>query len=161
MGLPRTPGLESPTKSEFVGQGTISPSKNQASARKLRNATPRQHDIEFAADIGQGLLEEVRKLQALLAQKDQKLNEATASISRSDRQIELLDRKVKQMHEDQGLFKSSVYFNRRISEGRELEHASPKSRSSKSSEFDFRRDLQAPDGKYAASRPNSNTHLRS
>jgi hypothetical protein len=69
----------------------------------VRNGTPRQHDIEFAADIGQGLLEEVRKLQALLAQRDQKLNEATASITRSDRQIELFDRKVKQMHEDQGI----------------------------------------------------------
>jgi|SRR5579871_1431190 hypothetical protein len=104
MGLPRTPGLESPTKSEFIGDGTISPSKNQSFSRKLRNATPRQHDIEFAADIGQGLLEEVRKLQALLAQRDQKLNEATSSITRSNRQIELLERKVKQMHEDQGSF---------------------------------------------------------
>lgn len=102
MGFPRTPGMESPTKTEFNGQGTVSPSKNQHSPRKARNATPRQHDIEFAADIGQGLLEEVRKLQALLAQRDQKLNEATTSITRSDRQIELFDRKVKQMHEDQG-----------------------------------------------------------
>ena|SRR2546429_7836746 len=102
MGFPRTPGMESPTKTEFNGQGTVSPSKNQHSSRKARNATPRQHDIEFAADIGQGLLEEVRKLQALLAQRDQKLNEATTSITRSDRQIELFDRKVKQMHEDQG-----------------------------------------------------------
>jgi len=100
--MPRTPGLESPTKSEFVGHGTISPSKS-SSSRKLRNATPRQQDIEFAADIGQGLLEEVRKLQVLLAQRDQKLNEATTSISRSDRQIELLERKVKQMYEEQGL----------------------------------------------------------
>jgi hypothetical protein len=99
MGVPRTPA-ESPTKSEFVGHGTVSPSKS--SSRKVRNATPRQHDIEFAADIGQGLLDEVRKLQALLAQRDQKLAEATASISRSDRQLELFDRKVKQMHEDQG-----------------------------------------------------------
>src|SRR5271169_2983064 len=110
MGVLRTPG-DSPTKSEFVGHGTVSPSKN--SSRKARNATPRQHDIEFAADIGQGLLDEVRKLQALLAQRDQKLTEATASISRSDRQLELFDRKVKQMHEDQGLFN---YFARLIEE---------------------------------------------
>jgi hypothetical protein len=41
-------------------------------------------------------------LQALLAQRDQKLNEVTTSMTRSDRQIELFDRKVKQMHEDQG-----------------------------------------------------------
>jgi|SRR5271156_2969737 len=101
--MPRTPGMDSPTKSEFVGNGTVSPSKNQSSSRRARNATPRQHDIEFAADIGQGLLEEVRKLQALLAQRDQKLAEAATSIARSDRHLELMDRKVKQMHEDQGL----------------------------------------------------------
>ena len=123
MGFTRTPGMESPTKTEFSGQGTVSPSKNQQSSRKARNATPRQHDIEFAADIGQGLLEEVRKLQALLAQRDQKLNEATASITRSDRQIELFDRKVKQMHEDQGI-SSLVYANCRISERGKLEYAS-------------------------------------
>jgi len=79
----------------------MSPTK-QSSHRKLRNATPRQHDIEFAADIGQGLLEEVRKLQALVAQRDLKINELGATITRSDRQIELFDRRVKQMHEDQG-----------------------------------------------------------
>jgi len=102
MGLLRTPGQESPTKSEFVGHGLVSPTKSQASPRKTRNATPRQHDIEFAADIGQGLLEEVRKLQALLAQRDQKLGENAASMARSDRQLELFDRRVKQMHEDAG-----------------------------------------------------------
>src|SRR5271169_5757336 len=120
MGVLRTPG-DSPTKSEFVGHGTVSPSKN--SSRKARNATPRQHDIEFAADIGQGLLDEVRKLQALLAQRDQKLAEATASISRSDRQLELFDRKVKQMHEDQGISDTSKYLTGRIVERGELEYA--------------------------------------
>jgi hypothetical protein len=40
-----------------------------------RHATPLQHDLAFATDIGQGLLEEVRKLQALLAQRDHKINE--------------------------------------------------------------------------------------
>jgi hypothetical protein len=91
-----------------VGNGTVSPSKNQIGSRKARNGTPRQHDIEFAADIGQGLLEEVRKLQAMVAQRDQKLSEAATSISRSDRQIELFDRKVKQMHEDQGTQKHTL-----------------------------------------------------
>ena len=58
LGVIRTPG-DSPVKSEFAGHGMVSPSKT--SSRKARNATPRQHDIEFAADIGQGLLDEVRK----------------------------------------------------------------------------------------------------
>src|SRR5262245_60105222 len=90
----------------MVTHATISPTKIHFSTRKLRNATPRQQDIEFAADIGQGLLEEVRKLQALLAHRDQKLSEANAAITRSDRQIEIFDRKVKQMHEDQGISSS-------------------------------------------------------
>ena len=76
------------------------PSSIRGKARAA--VTPRQHDLEFAADIGQGLLEEVRKLQSLLAQRDVTLNEVTASMTRSDRQLELFDRKVKKMAEDQG-----------------------------------------------------------
>src|SRR5271168_132118 len=121
--MPRTPGMDSPTKSEFVGNGTVSPSKNQSSSRRARNATPRQHDIEFAADIGQGLLEEVRKLQALLAQRDQKLAEAATSIAISDRQLESMDRKVKQLYEDRGSLLLCITTHSRISEGRELEYA--------------------------------------
>jgi len=109
MAAPRTPG-DSPTKLDFFSGATMSPSKNQHSPRKARITTPRQHDIEFAADIGQGLLEEVRKLQALLAQKEHKLNEATISITRSDRQLELFERKVKQMHEEQGSYPFLVHF---------------------------------------------------
>jgi len=127
----RTPGQDSPTKSEFVGHSSVSPSKSQSSPRKARNATPRQHDIEFAADIGQGLLEEVRKLQALLAQRDQKLGENAASMARSDRQLELFDRRVKQMHEDAGLWFSRLNANKRIAKRGELEHASSRAGTAK------------------------------
>ena len=115
MGYPRTPS-ESPTKSEFTGHGMVSPSK--ISPRKARNATPRQHDIEFAADIGQGLLEEVRKLQAFLAQRDQKITELNTSISLSDRQLEIYDRKVKQMQSEHGISVPGRVAYNRISEGR-------------------------------------------
>jgi hypothetical protein len=98
--FPRTP-RDSPIKSEFSGNGLVSPTKNQ-SPRKARNATPRHHDIEFAADIGQGLLDEVRKLQALLLQKDQKLNESLATITNTSCQLDFYERKCKQMHEEQG-----------------------------------------------------------
>src|SRR5437762_12862592 len=154
MGLPRTPG-DSPTKSEFVGHGTVSPSKS--SSRKARNATPRQHDIEFAADIGQGLLEEVRKLQALLAQRDQKLSEATASIARSDRQLELCDRKVKQMHEDQG---SSMIncTNRRIFERGELEYASAWSGNSKPAQRCHGRCVEIHNREYSSSSADNFPH---
>jgi hypothetical protein len=100
MGFPRTPS-ESPTKSEFTGHGLVSPSK--MSPRKTRNATPRQHDIEFAADIGQGLLEEVRKLQGLLAQRDHKINELNGTVTLKTRQLELYERQVKQMQSDHGI----------------------------------------------------------
>jgi hypothetical protein len=99
MGFPRTPS-ESPTKSEFTGHGLVSPSK--MSPRKARNATPRQNDIEFAADIGQGLLEEVRKLQGLLAQRDHKINELNGTVTLATRQLELYDRQVKQIQSDHG-----------------------------------------------------------
>jgi hypothetical protein len=85
-------------------QTRITEGKSEFQGRKLRAKLPRQHDIEFAADIGQGLLEEVRKLQNLLAHRDEKLSEAVVSKTRSERQLELFDRKVKQMAEDQGWF---------------------------------------------------------
>ena len=114
LGYSRAPS-ESPTKSEFAGHGLVSPSK--MSPRKARNATPRQHDIEFAADIGQGLLEEVRKLQAFLAQRDQKITELNTSISLSDRQLEIYDRKVKQMQTEHGISVPGGIADNRIPEG--------------------------------------------
>jgi hypothetical protein len=69
----------------------------------MRNATPRHHDIEFAADIGQGLLEEVRKLQGLLAQRDHKVNEMNGNVALLTRQLELYERQNKQIQSDHGI----------------------------------------------------------
>ena len=48
----------------------------QQSSRRVRNAQHRDHDIEFATEIGQSLLVEVRRLQALLVEKDEALVKA-------------------------------------------------------------------------------------
>nr|ODN99720.1 hypothetical protein L204_02153 [Cryptococcus depauperatus CBS 7855] len=56
---------------------TASPSKNLPGAnnltRRQRNTQHRQLDMEFATEIGQNLLVEVRRLQALLKEKDRDL----------------------------------------------------------------------------------------
>ncbi|KAH9823051.1 hypothetical protein DFH28DRAFT_880356 [Melampsora americana] len=52
------------------------PATNQSSLRRARNAQHRANDIEFATEIGQSLLGEVRRLQALLAEKEDELMEA-------------------------------------------------------------------------------------
>ena len=49
------------------GKGTPAPS---TSTRRQRNAQHRALDMEFATEIGQTLLVEVRRLQALLSERD-------------------------------------------------------------------------------------------
>lgn len=110
MAFPRTPG-DSPIKSEFTGHGLVSPSK--ISPRKARNATPRQHDIEFAADIGQGLLEEVRKLQALLAQRDAKISELSGAIAVAESRLQIYDLKVREMQTEHGMSRPRLIADKR------------------------------------------------
>jgi hypothetical protein len=51
------------------------PATDQSINRRVRNTQHRANDIEFATEIGQSLLGEVRRLQSLLVVRDDELME--------------------------------------------------------------------------------------
>lgn len=67
--------------------------------RRARNQPVRQHDIEFAAEIGQGLLVEVRKLRELLSEKEETLKNVEIEKSRLEQMLASLSAKVKALEE--------------------------------------------------------------
>lgn len=64
----------------------LSPSQS----RRQRNAQHRANDIEFATEIGQSLLVEVRRLQALLSERDAQLASSKAEKDGMERSMESL-----------------------------------------------------------------------
>ncbi|RPB05199.1 hypothetical protein L873DRAFT_1785842 [Choiromyces venosus 120613-1] len=86
-------------------QGTSSPSKLSVPSRRQRNQPSRQHDLEFAAELGQGLLVEVRRLQVLLAEREESLKDVTAERSSLEQQAESLESRLKTLDESEQKFK--------------------------------------------------------
>lgn len=81
-----------------------SPTKHRT---KTANNNRRNPDIEFATEIGQGLLIEVRKLQAALQEKDEIIKQLELSKSDNERNYESTQRHLKQREEIEG--KTSLY----------------------------------------------------
>lgn len=90
----------------------------------------RKPDIEFATEIGQGLLLEVRKMQALLQQKEEQLSQIQIQKAEMERAAENLAKQLRQREEAEG--KTSVYLFKdeqkeltfyvyRASQGRDME----------------------------------------
>ncbi|CAG8829796.1 15310_t:CDS:1, partial [Gigaspora rosea] len=89
--VPTTPAVEIASPVTTPGaSGATTPGK---SSRRDRNAAKgRQKDIEFATEIGQGLLVEVRRLQALLQEKEERIKELEAEKAELERNIEQLNK---------------------------------------------------------------------
>ncbi|KAK9493885.1 meiotic cell cortex C-terminal pleckstrin homology-domain-containing protein [Lipomyces doorenjongii] len=75
------------------------------SARKQKNAASRAQDMQFVADIGQELLLECRKLQLLIAEKDEKLKESDSLRSQLEATIENLEVRVRHLDESEYRYK--------------------------------------------------------
>ncbi|KAK9245270.1 meiotic cell cortex C-terminal pleckstrin homology-domain-containing protein, partial [Lipomyces tetrasporus] len=75
------------------------------STRKQKNAASRAQDIQFVADVGQELLVECRKLQLLIAEKDEKLKESDVQRSQLEATIENLEVRVRQLDESEERYK--------------------------------------------------------
>jgi hypothetical protein len=78
---------------------SITPTKRRS---KVRNTDRRNNDIEFATEIGQGLLLEVRKMQSLLQEKEEQLRAFDREKAESERLAELLAKQLKQSQENEG-----------------------------------------------------------
>lgn len=79
------------SRDEALGQSTSSTASGadaSASRRARNNAQHRNNDIALATEIGQSLLSEVRRLQALLAEKEEMLKEMQKERDAVDNELE-------------------------------------------------------------------------
>ena len=90
----------SPTK--FMSQATDSPSKVNVPSRKQRNQPGnRVHDIEFATEISTSLLNQVRQLQTVLAEKDESLKTLTLEKSQLELDAQGYTQRLRNMDENE------------------------------------------------------------
>ncbi|EMD35304.1 hypothetical protein CERSUDRAFT_116103 [Gelatoporia subvermispora B] len=75
------------------------------SSRRAKNAAHRADDVEFAFEIGSGLLVEVRRLQALLAEKSKKLQDVEEEKQDLEATIEGLQAALRQQEQSADKFK--------------------------------------------------------
>lgn len=83
----------------------MSPTKQGVSSRRMRNQPNRQHDLEFAAELGQGLIAEVRKLQSLLAEREETLKVVQVEKSRLEQHVASIEARLKSLDDSEQRFK--------------------------------------------------------
>ncbi|ORZ00755.1 hypothetical protein BCR43DRAFT_561170 [Syncephalastrum racemosum] len=76
---------------------------------KVPNADRRNTDIEFATEIGQGLLIEVRKMQALLQEKEDQLKALEAQKADLERAAEAMSKQLRQKEENEERLKEESW----------------------------------------------------
>ncbi|CAG8520711.1 5890_t:CDS:2 [Ambispora leptoticha] len=76
--------------------------------RRNRNNN-RTNDIEFAAEIGQNLLKEVKRLQALVSTKEEKIKELEYEKAELERVIEMLNKQLRAKEESEDTLKTQVW----------------------------------------------------
>ncbi|KAF8248124.1 hypothetical protein K440DRAFT_650023 [Wilcoxina mikolae CBS 423.85] len=86
-------------------QGAASPTKQGVSSRRQRNQPSRQHDLEFAAELGQGLIAEVRKLQGLLSEREETLKVVQIEKSRLEQHVASIEARLKSLDDSEQRFK--------------------------------------------------------
>lgn len=69
---------------------------------KVPNNDRRNTDIEFATEIGQGLLIEVRKMQAILQEKEEQLRALEIQKADLERSAEAMAKQLRQREENEG-----------------------------------------------------------
>lgn len=100
-----TPQLSGGSPSAIQAQGTNSPTKLSVPSRRQRNQSSRQHDLEFAAELGQGLLVEVRRLQALLSEREEAFKIVQIEKVRLEQLAEGLEFRIRALDESEQKFK--------------------------------------------------------
>ncbi|CEG63231.1 hypothetical protein RMATCC62417_00408 [Rhizopus microsporus] len=91
------------TKSSDTVSPLLPPAPTHSSSSKQRakyaNGNKRNPDIEFATEIGQGLLIEVRKLQNIIQEKEEIIKQLEAARTENERHHETAQRHLKQREE--------------------------------------------------------------
>ncbi len=84
-------GSTEPSATSMADPAPITTPTAHPSRREMNKSKNHKADIEFAADIGQGLLLEVRRLQELLQEKKERIKELELDKAESERVIETLN----------------------------------------------------------------------
>lgn len=86
--------------------GSDTPSKlSVPQSRRQRNQPQRSNDIEFAADIAQTLILEVRKLQAMLQEREETIKVIKEEKSMLERHAAILEARIKTLDESEQKYK--------------------------------------------------------
>ncbi|KAI0346389.1 hypothetical protein BDW22DRAFT_1388518 [Trametopsis cervina] len=108
-GIPASPAVElsraeierSVERSKASASGTTA----AQSSRRAKNAAHRADDVEFAFEIGSGLLTEVRRLQSLLAERDKAIQDMKEEKDDLDKTVESLRSGLRQQEQSADKYK--------------------------------------------------------
>ncbi|OAQ96858.1 hypothetical protein LLEC1_05631 [Akanthomyces lecanii] len=99
-------GRRSISPSKYDGHATGSPTKLTVPKRRARNQqSNRIHDIEFAAEISQSLIAQVRNLQSLLSEREDEVKTLQGEKSRLEIDTEGLHQRLKTLDESEHRYK--------------------------------------------------------
>lgn len=79
--------------------------ETEKQVRELNELKQQKDDIEFAGEVGQGLLVEVRRLQALLQEKEEKIKEFEIDKTELERVIDTLNKQIRVKEEAEERYK--------------------------------------------------------
>ncbi|KAI0697045.1 hypothetical protein BC835DRAFT_1339896 [Cytidiella melzeri] len=99
--LSRTEIERSVERSKVSASGTTA----AQSSRRAKNAAHRADDVEFAFEIGSGLLTEVRRLQSLLAERDKAIQDMKEEKDDLDKTVESLRSALRQQEQSTDKYK--------------------------------------------------------
>ena len=94
--------------SKFAISATDSPSKLSV-PRKHRNQPSSKDNLQFATDITTSLLEQVRQLQSLVAERDEAVKTITLDKARLEREAEGFSQRLKNMDESEQRYKDESW----------------------------------------------------
>ncbi|KAG7095356.1 hypothetical protein E1B28_006115 [Marasmius oreades] len=92
-------------REESVGERSKASTSAAAQSRRAKNAAHRQDDVEFAFEIGSGLLNEVRRLQSLLGERDKAIQDMKEERDDLEASVESLRTALKQQEQSADKFK--------------------------------------------------------
>ena len=91
--------------SKFSSEASDSPSKLNVPRRQRNQPSNRVGDIEFAVDINNSLIGQVRQLQAVISERDEALKAATLEKSRLELEAEGFSQRLKTLDESEQRYK--------------------------------------------------------
>ncbi|KAH9917659.1 uncharacterized protein BXZ73DRAFT_53318 [Epithele typhae] len=94
-----------PSRTDERSKGAAAGQAAAQSSRRAKNAAHRADDVEFAFEIGSGLLTEVRRLQSLLAERDKAIQDMKEEKDDLEKSLESLRQALREQEQSADKFK--------------------------------------------------------